>query len=74
MKDHPGDPIELSVTFDNLEYGTYTCDEGGMLKYFKLKSLTSDSSNATIDQKKGTVTFEIGPVGTTAKAQLKGTR
>ena len=73
MKDHPGDPIELSVTFDNLEYGTYTCDEGGMLKYFKLKSLTSDSSNATIDQKKGTVTFEIGPVGTTAKAQLKGT-
>lgn len=36
MKDHPGDPIELSVTFDDLEYGTYTCDEGGMLKYFKL--------------------------------------
>ena len=73
MKDHPGDPIKLSVIFDNLEYGTYTCDEGGMLKYFKLKSLTSDSSNATIDQKNGTVTFEIGPVGTTAKAQLKGT-
>lgn len=73
MKDHPGDPIELSVTFDDLEYGTYTCDEGGMLKYFKLKSLTSDSSNATVDQKKGTVTFEIGPTGMTAKAQLKGT-
>ena len=73
MKDHPGDPIELSVTFDDLEYGTYTCDEGGMLKYFKLKSLTSGSSNATVDQKKGTVTFEIGPTGMTAKAQLKGT-
>ena len=73
MKDHPGDPIELSVTFDDLEYGTYTCDEGGMLKYFKLKSLTSDSSNTTVDQKKGTVTFDIGPAGTTAKAQLKGT-
>lgn len=73
MKDHPGDPIELSVTFDDLEYGTYTCDEGGMLKYFKLKSLTSDSSNAIVDQKKGTVTFEIGPTGMTAKAQLKGT-
>lgn len=73
MKDHPGDLIELSVTFDDLEYGTYTCDEGGMLKYFKLKSLTSGSSNATVDQKKGTVTFEIGPTGMTAKAQLKGT-
>lgn len=73
MKDHPGDPIELSVIFDDLEYGTYTCDEGGMLKYFKLKSLTSDSSNAIVDQKKGTVTFEIGPTGMTAKAQLKGT-
>ena len=73
MKDHPGDSIELSVTFDDLEYGTYTCDEGGMLKYFKLKSLTSDSSNTTVDQKKGTVTFDIGPAGTTAKAQLKGT-
>ena len=73
MKDHPGDPIELSVTFDDLEYGTYTCDEGGMLKYFKLKSLTSDSSNTTVDQKKGTVTFDIGPAETTAKAQLKGT-
>ena len=73
MKDHPGDPIELSVTFADLEYGTYTCDEGGMLKYFKLKSLTSDSSNATVDQKKGTVTFEIGPTGMMAKAQLKGT-
>ncbi len=72
MKDHPGDPIELSVTFADLEYGTYTCDEGGMLKYFKLKSLTSDSSNTTVDQKKGTVTFDIGPAGTTAKAQLKG--
>ena len=72
MKDHPGDPIELSVTFDDLEYGTYTCDEGDMLKYFKLKSLTSDSSNTTVDQKKGTVTFDIGPAGTTAKAQLKG--
>ena len=72
MKDHPGDPIELSITFDDLEYGTYTCDEGGMLKYFKLKSLTSDSSNTTVDQKKGTVTFDIGPAGTTAKAQLKG--
>lgn len=71
MKDHPGDPIELSVTFDDLEYGTYTCDEGGMLKYFKLKSLTSDSSNTTVDQKKGTVTFDIGPAGTTAKAPVK---
>ena len=73
MKDHPGDPIELSVTFDDLEYGTYTCNEGGMLKYFKLNSLTSDSSNATLDQDKGTVTFDIGPAGTTAKAQLEGT-
>lgn len=73
MKDHPGDSIELSVTFDDLEYGTYTCNEGGMLKYFKLNSLTSDSSNATLDQDKGTVTFDIGPAGTTAKAQLEGT-
>ena len=44
-----------------------------MLKYFKLNSLTSDSSNATLDQDKGTVTFDIGPAGTTAKAQLEGT-
>ena len=72
-KDHPGEMIELSVTFDDLEYGTYTCNEGGMLKYFKLKSLTSDSSNATVDQDQGTVTFDIGPAGTTAKAQLNGT-
>lgn len=72
MKDHPGDPIRLSVTFDDLEYGTYTCNEGGMLKYFKLKNIESDSSNATIDQDKGTVTFDIGPDGSTAKAQLTG--
>lgn len=72
MKDHPGDPIELSVSFDDLEYGTYTCNEGGMIKYFKLKNIESDSSNATIDQDKGTVTFDIGPNGSTAKAQLTG--
>ena len=72
MKDHPGDPIRLSVTFDDLEYGTYTCNEGGMIKYFKLKNIESDSSNATIDQDKGTVTFDIGPNGSTAKAQLTG--
>lgn len=47
MKDHPGDLIELSVTFDDLEYGTYTCNEGGMIKYFKLLNITSNSSNAT---------------------------
>ena len=72
IKDHPGDPIELSVSFDDLEYGTYTCNEGGMIKYFKLKNIESDSSNATIDQDKGTVTFDIGPNGSTAKAQLTG--
>ena len=72
MKDHPGDLIELSVTFDDLEYGTYTCNEGGMIKYFKLLNITSNSSNATIDQEKETVTFDIGPTGTTAKAQLTG--
>lgn len=72
MKDHPGDPIELSATFDDLEYGTYTCNEGGMMKYFNLKNIESDSSNATIDQDKGTVTFDIGPDGSTAKAQLTG--
>ena len=72
MKDHPGDPIRLSVTFDDLEYGTYTCNEGGMIKYFKLKNIESDSSNATINQDKGTVTFDIGPNGSTAKAQLTG--
>ena len=60
------------MTFDDLEYGTYTCNEGGMLKYFKLKNIESDSSNATIDQDKGTVTFDIGPDGSTAKAQLTG--
>lgn len=72
MKDHLGDLIELSVTFDDLEYGTYTCNEGGMIKYFKLLNITSNSSNATIDQEKETVTFDIGPTGTTAKAQLTG--
>ena len=72
IKDHPGDPIELSVSFDDLEYGTYTCNEGGMIKYFKLKNIESDSSNATIDQDKGTVMFDIGPNGSTAKAQLTG--
>lgn len=72
MKDHPGDPIKLSVTFDDLEYGIYTCKEGGMMKYFKLKNIAGDSSNATINQDKGTVTFDIGPNGSTAKAQLTG--
>lgn len=43
-----------------------------MIKYFKLKNIESDSSNATIDQDKGTVTFDIGPNGSTAKAQLTG--
>ena len=72
MKDHPGDPIRLSVTFDDLEYGTYTCKEGGMMKYFRLKEIASNSKNATIDQDKGTVMFDIGPDGSTAKAQLTG--
>lgn len=72
MKDHPGDPIRLSVTFDDLEYGIYTCKEGGMMKYFKLKEIASNSSNATIDQDKGTVTFDIGPDESTAQAQLTG--
>ena len=39
MKDHPGDPIRLSVTFDDLEYGTYTCNEGGMIKYFNHENI-----------------------------------
>ena len=43
-----------------------------MIKYFKLLNITSNSSNATIDQEKETVTFDIGPTGTTAKAQLTG--
>lgn len=72
MKDHPGDPIELSTTFDDLEYGTYICNEGGMIKYFKLLNIESGSSNATIDQEKGTITFDIGPNESTAKAQLTG--
>ena len=42
MKDQSGRLIELSVTFDDLEYGTYTCNEGGMIKYFKLLNITSN--------------------------------
>ena len=44
MKDHPGDLIELSVTFDDLEYGTYTCNEGGMIKYFKLLNIRATAA------------------------------
>ena len=35
--------------------------KSGGEKYFKLLALTSDSTNATVDQSKGIVTFKIGP-------------
>lgn len=70
LKAHPGERIKLSATFDDLIYGTYTCSESGGEKYFKLLTLTSDSTNATVDQSKGTVTFKIGPEGTMGNAKL----
>ncbi len=70
LKAHPGERIKLSVTFDDLIYGTYTCSESGGEKYFKLLTLTSDSTNATVDQSKETVTFKIGPEGTSGNAKL----
>lgn len=70
LKAHPGERIKLSATFDDLIYGTYTCIESGGEKYFKLLTLTSDSTNATVDQSKGTVTFKIGPEGTMGNAKL----
>lgn len=70
LKAHPGERIKLSVTFDDLIYGTYTCSESGGEKYFKLLALTSDSTNATVDSDKGTVTFKIGPEGTSGNAKL----
>ena len=62
MEDHPGDLIELSVTFDDLEYGTYTCNEGGMIKYFKFTQYYEQQQqcNDRSGEKK-TVTFDIGP-------------
>ena len=70
LKAHPGERIKLSATFDDLIYGTYTCSESGGEKYFKLLTLTSDSTNATVDQSKGTVTFKIGPEGAMGNAKL----
>ena len=58
MKDHPGDPIRLSVTFDDLEYGTYTCNEGGMIKYFKTekyRKVNSSNANDRSGQRNGYV-------------------
>lgn len=62
--------MKLTATFDDLPYGTYTCSESGGEKYFKLLTLSSDSSNARVDSSKGTVTFNIGPEGTSANAKL----
>lgn len=70
LKAHPDQNVKLTATFDDLPYGTYTCSESGGEKYFKLLTLSSDSSNARVDSSKGTVTFNIGPEGTSANAKL----
>lgn len=72
MAEHPGEEISLEVTFEDLEYGTYTCKESGEKKYFQMFDLTSDSGNATVNEKEESVTFEIGSDGSTAKAELTG--
>ena len=71
-KENPGKMISLSTTFDDLYYGTYTCSESGMKEYFKLGHLSTESENGTVDQKAGTVTFDIGPESSDGTAKLTG--
>lgn len=72
VKANPGTMISLSTTFDDLYYGTYTCCESGMKEYFKLGHLSTESENVTVDQKAGTVTFDIGPESSDGTAKLTG--
>lgn len=65
VKEHP----KLSVTFDNLEYGTYTVKESGEEKYFTLDHITT-SDNAKAD--KTSVSFDIGPENTSGDEALTG--
>jgi len=71
-KENPGKMINLSTTFDDLYYGTYTCSESGMKEYFKLNHLSTTSTNGRVDQKAGTVTFDIGPEESSASAKITG--
>lgn len=71
-KENPGKMISLSTTFDDLYYGTYTCSESGMKEYFKLDHLSTTSTNGRVDQKAGTVTFDIGSEGSSASAKITG--
>ena len=71
-KENPGKMISLSTTFDDLYYGTYTCSESGMKEYFKLNHLSTTSTNGRVDQKAGTVTFDIGPEESSASAKITG--
>ena len=72
VKANPGTMISLSTTFDDLYYGTYTCCESGMKEYFKLDHLSTTSTNGRVDQKAGTVTFDIGPEESSASAKITG--
>lgn len=71
-KESHGKMISISTTFDDLYYGTYTCSESGMKEYFKLDHLSTESENGTVDQKAGTVTFDIGPESSGGTAKLTG--
>ena len=71
-KEKPGKMISISITFEDLYYGTYTCSESGMKEYFKLDHLSTESENGTVDQKAGTVTFDIGPESSGGTAKLTG--
>lgn len=71
-KENPGKMIRISTTFEDLYYGTYTCRESGMEEYFQLDHLSVDSENGTLDQKAGTVTFDIGPENRDGTAKLTG--
>lgn len=71
-KESYGKMISISTTFDDLYYGTYTCSESGMKEYFKLDHLSTESENGTVDQKAGTVTFDIGPESSGGTAKLTG--
>lgn len=71
-KESHGKIISISTTFDDLYYGTYTCSESGMKEYFKLDHLSTESENGTVDQKAGTVTFDIGPESSGGTAKLTG--
>lgn len=71
-KESHGKMISISTTFDDLYYGTYTRSESGMKEYFKLDHLSTESENGTVDQKAGTVTFDIGPESSGGTAKLTG--